>query len=133
VPFFSGTATLPFVRRFGLKEVEAATNGFTAVVAGVQGPLRRRPRGDGPAGERRGGWTREGDFYREVQLLGRLNHRHVVRLHGFSEGHHHHNRFVPLLSVLVPRDANVRHDSSGCGIWCSGFLTKKDLALRGRK
>jgi hypothetical protein len=62
VPFFSGTATLPFVRRFGLKEVEAATNGFTAVVAGggVQGPLRRRPRGDGPAGERRGGWTSTG-------------------------------------------------------------------------
>ncbi|GJN24545.1 hypothetical protein PR202_gb12291 [Eleusine coracana subsp. coracana] len=88
--------TLPFVRRFKIKEVDAATNGFTTVVEATTGPAYRARFAGGlvatvrraSAGEGQG----KGDFYLEVQLLGRLNHRHVVRLQGFSEGHH--DRFL---------------------------------------
>ncbi|XP_062188431.1 probable receptor-like protein kinase At1g49730 isoform X2 [Phragmites australis] len=92
-----GTRTLPFVRRFKPKEVEAATNGFTTVLeAGPRGTAyKARFAGGLVATVRRassGEGQENGAFYLEVQLLGRLNHRHVVRLLGFSEGHH--SRFL---------------------------------------
>ncbi|CAN6203065.1 unnamed protein product [Urochloa humidicola] len=93
------TTTLPFVRRFTAREIEAATKGFTAVLEaggprGAATAYRARFAGGLVATVRRaaaGG--REGDkskaaFYLELQLLARLNHRHVVRLRGFAEGHH---------------------------------------------
>jgi serine/threonine protein kinase len=113
------------VRRFGFKEVEAATNGFTAVVAGGAAYRARFAGGlvatvrRASAGEGRG---RE-DFYREVQLLGRLNHRHVVRLHGFSEGRHHHNRSAASLLMFA-----MIHSVAAFGVLVSFFL-KKDLVL----
>ncbi|KAF0907459.1 hypothetical protein E2562_017392 [Oryza meyeriana var. granulata] len=87
-----GNRGLPFVRKFKHKEIEAATNGFsTILVTGPRGTAYRARFADGlVATVRRAG---DGDqekeaFYRELQLLGRLNHRHIVRLHGFSsEGH----------------------------------------------
>ncbi|NP_001335612.1 uncharacterized protein LOC100501925 isoform 2 [Zea mays] len=100
-----GTGTLPFVRRFTAKEVEAATRGFTAVLdaagtayrARFAGGLvatvvrRRRDADDNDdhhrQGEGGGGGTTDA-FYLELQLLARLNHRHVVRLRGFALAHH---------------------------------------------
>ncbi|RLN35177.1 putative receptor-like protein kinase [Panicum miliaceum] len=100
-----GTRTLPFVRRFTPREIEAATKGFTAVLeaggprggatayrarfagglvatvrsAGSRDDHRRQQQGSGGNGK--------AAFYLELQLLARLNHRHVVRLRGFAEGH----------------------------------------------
>ncbi|XP_062190542.1 probable receptor-like protein kinase At1g49730 isoform X2 [Phragmites australis] len=89
----AGTRTLPFLRRFKPKEIEAATNGFTTVLeTGPRGTAyRARFAGGLVATVRRAGSRddreEEGAFYRELQQLGRLNHRHIVRLHGFCEGH----------------------------------------------
>ncbi|KAL6647030.1 hypothetical protein ACP70R_014467 [Stipagrostis hirtigluma subsp. patula] len=103
-----GTRVLPFVRRFKMKEIEAATKGFTTVLEtgprgaataykasfadGLVATVRRT--GGGDNGGRRDDDDQEAEddggaaFYRDLQLLCRLNHRHVVRLHGFAQGHH---------------------------------------------
>ncbi|XP_048560818.1 probable receptor-like protein kinase At1g49730 isoform X2 [Triticum urartu] len=94
------TRVLPFVRRFKPSEIEAATRGFSTALetGGPRGTAYRARFADGLVAtvRRAGGGDpdqegQEGAFYRELQLLGRLNHRHVVRLRGFSEGH---NRFL---------------------------------------
>uniref|UniRef100_A0A453BMB3 Protein kinase domain-containing protein n=1 Tax=Aegilops tauschii subsp. strangulata TaxID=200361 RepID=A0A453BMB3_AEGTS len=94
------TRALPFVRRFKPSEIEAATSGFSTALetGGPRGTAYRARFADGLVAtvRRAGGGDpeqegQEGAFYRELQLLGRLNHRHVVRLRGFSEGH---NRFL---------------------------------------
>ncbi|KAJ1287804.1 hypothetical protein BS78_02G038700 [Paspalum vaginatum] len=87
-----GTRALPFLRRFGSKEIEVATRGFTAVLdpaayrarfaGGLVATVVRR------AGRRGGGGSSTAAFYLELQLLARLNHRHVVRLRGFADGRH---------------------------------------------
>ncbi|KAM0906654.1 hypothetical protein ACQ4PT_016625 [Festuca glaucescens] len=98
---------LPFVRRFKPREIEAAMSGFSTALetGGPRGTAYRARFADGLVATVRrvaGGdrdhdhQEQDGAFYRELQLLGRLNHRHVVRLRGFSEGH---NR---LLHVSVP-------------------------------
>ncbi|KAM3385957.1 hypothetical protein ACQJBY_009552 [Aegilops geniculata] len=96
----SRTRALPFVRRFKPSEIEAATSGFSTALetGGPRGTAYRARFADGLVAtvRRAGGGDpnqegQEGAFYRELQLLGRLNHRHVVRLRGFSEGH---NRFL---------------------------------------
>uniref|UniRef100_A0A0E0HWV1 Protein kinase domain-containing protein n=1 Tax=Oryza nivara TaxID=4536 RepID=A0A0E0HWV1_ORYNI len=88
-----GNRGLPFLRKFKHKEIEAATNGFSAILeAGPGGRAVYRARfADGlVATVRRAGGDGDQDreaFYRELQLLARLNHRHIVRLHGYSDGH----------------------------------------------
>ncbi|KAF8732237.1 hypothetical protein HU200_016213 [Digitaria exilis] len=93
----SGTPPPPFVRRFTAREVEAATRGFTAVLdadaaGGARGTAyRARFAGGLVATVRRAGAGEDGGkaaFYLELQLLARLNHRHLVRLRGFADGHH---------------------------------------------
>ena len=93
------------MRRFTPKEIEAATKGFTAVLEAGGGPrggaaYRARFAGGLVATVRRAAGSRDDHrqqggagngkaaFYLELQLLARLNHRHVVRLRGFAEGHH---------------------------------------------
>uniref|UniRef100_A0A453BMF5 Protein kinase domain-containing protein n=2 Tax=Aegilops tauschii subsp. strangulata TaxID=200361 RepID=A0A453BMF5_AEGTS len=97
---FGKPGALPFVRRFKPSEIEAATSGFSTALetGGPRGTAYRARFADGLVAtvRRAGGGDpeqegQEGAFYRELQLLGRLNHRHVVRLRGFSEGH---NRFL---------------------------------------
>ncbi|RCV09535.1 hypothetical protein SEVIR_2G042200v4 [Setaria viridis] len=101
-----GTRTLPFVRRFTPREIEAATKGFTAVLeaGGPRGAATayrarfagglvatvRRAAGSGRSrdDEQQGSGGGKAAFYLELQLLARLNHRHVVRLRGFAEAHH---------------------------------------------
>jgi len=95
------------VRGFTLREIEAATKGFTAVLeaaghrgggggggaayrARFAGGLVASVRRAGPRDGRRqqgSGGDGKAAFYLELQLLARLNHRHVVRLRGFAEGH----------------------------------------------
>ncbi|KAG8083720.1 hypothetical protein GUJ93_ZPchr0016g2614 [Zizania palustris] len=87
-----GNRALPFVRKFKHREIETATNGFSAILeTGPRGTAYRARFADGlVATVRRTGGDRDQEkesFYRELQLLGRLNHRHIVRLIGFSEGH----------------------------------------------
>ena len=104
--FFSGT--LPFVRRFTPREIEAATKGFTAVLeaaghrgggggggaayrarfaGGLVATVRRAAGSRGDHRQRGSAGDGKAAFYLELQLLARLNHRHVVRLRGFAEGH----------------------------------------------
>lgn len=45
---------------------------------------------------------RKDDFLKEVQLLGRLHHRHVVRLLGFSD---EVNRFVTVILISTYSDS----------------------------
>ncbi|PUZ68449.1 hypothetical protein GQ55_2G029900 [Panicum hallii var. hallii] len=100
-----GTRTLPFVRRFTPREIEAATKGFTAVLeaggprggggtayrarfaGGLVATVRRAGSRDDHRQQGSGG-NGKAAFYLELQLLARLNHRHIVRLRGFAEGHH---------------------------------------------
>lgn len=89
------------MRRFKPREIEAATSGFSTALetGGPRGTAYRARFADGLVATVRraaavGGKEDDGGaaaFHRELQLLGRLNHRHVVRLRGFSEGH---NRFL---------------------------------------
>lgn len=90
------------MRRFKPREIEAATSGFSTALetGGPRGTTYRARFADGLVAtvRRVAGGDRDHDheeqdgaFYRELQLLGRLNHRHVVRLRGFSEGH---NRLI---------------------------------------
>ncbi|KAJ0982624.1 hypothetical protein J5N97_010879 [Dioscorea zingiberensis] len=86
---------LPFIRKFSAKEINRATDGFSMILgSGSYGTIYRAQLPDGKvASVRRAGPLQEGkdSFYQEVQLLGCLHHRHLVRLLGFSEGH---NRFL---------------------------------------
>ena len=45
-------------------------------------------------------------FYREVQLLGRLHHRHVVALNGFSVGRKRYPNRVKIYTLSTFRAAN---------------------------
>jgi hypothetical protein len=107
---------LPFVRRFKPREIEAATSGFSTALetGGPRGTAYRARFADGLVAtvRRVAGGDRDHDhqeqhgaFYRELQLLGRLNHRHVVRLRGFSEGHnrllHGHSSCFSLILISL--------------------------------
>ncbi|PWA39810.1 Protein kinase, catalytic domain-containing protein [Artemisia annua] len=79
-----------FLRRFSYNDIKRATDGFSRVIA-------TSSHGASYKAKFQGGRVavvkeihlidQEDDyFYREVQLLGRLHHRHVVALDGFSVG-----------------------------------------------
>lgn len=106
------------MRRFKPSEIEAATSGFSTALetGGPRGTAYRARFADGlVATVRRAGGgdpDQEGaSFYRELQLLGRLNHRHVVRLRGFSEGHNrftHRAIFIMCFSLILTNLACLR-------------------------
>ncbi|KAL6880198.1 hypothetical protein ACP4OV_011763 [Aristida adscensionis] len=99
-----GARALPLVRRFTVKEIEAATSGFTTVLetgprgaatayracfpGGLVATVRRAGAGAGVPRDDGGGHHDAGASDRELQLRARLNHRHVVRLHGIAHGGH---------------------------------------------
>ncbi|KAJ8470836.1 hypothetical protein OPV22_025179 [Ensete ventricosum] len=86
----SPSGTLPFVENFTYKEINKATNGFGMILeSGPQGTIykARFPNGLVGAVKRvRSQQLGKDTFFENVQLLGRLHHRHLVRLKGFSEG-----------------------------------------------
>ncbi|XP_072988980.1 probable receptor-like protein kinase At1g49730 isoform X1 [Typha latifolia] len=81
---------LAFVKKFTSKEIERATDEFSTILeSGPQGMVYRARFADGIVAtikQVRSLDRGKDTFYREVQRLGRLHHRHLVRLQGFSEG-----------------------------------------------
>ncbi|XP_072957475.1 probable receptor-like protein kinase At1g49730 isoform X3 [Typha angustifolia] len=81
---------LSFVKKFTSKEIERATDEFSTILeSGPQGMVYRARFADGIVAtikQVRSLDRGKDTFYREVQRLGRLHHRHLVRLQGFSEG-----------------------------------------------
>lgn len=100
VIYFLNEGTLPFVENFTYKEIDKATNGFGMVLeSGAQGTIykARFPNGLVGAVKRvRSQQLGKDTFFENVQLLGRLHHRHLVRLKGFSEGKY---RYVHLVKI----------------------------------
>ncbi|XP_026663741.1 probable receptor-like protein kinase At1g49730 isoform X2 [Phoenix dactylifera] len=86
--FLSGP--IPFVKKFSSKEIKKATDGYSMILGnGRHGTIYKARFHDGlVASVRKIQFMQQGKnaFYRKVQLLGRLHHRHLVRLQGFSEG-----------------------------------------------
>ncbi|KAJ1702671.1 hypothetical protein LUZ63_002450 [Rhynchospora breviuscula] len=85
----------PVVKKYKNKEIERATNGFSMVIkTGPDGTTYKAQFENGHICDvKRAKSSEQGnsDFLKEVQLLGRLHHRHVVRLLGFSD---EDNRFL---------------------------------------
>ncbi|KAJ4826800.1 hypothetical protein Tsubulata_016020 [Turnera subulata] len=86
----SRSGSIPFVRRFSYKDIKKATDGFhTVIYSNSHGAAyKARFRGGEVAlvKEVRDCDQEKHVFYREVQLLGRLHHRHLLALKGFSLG-----------------------------------------------
>ncbi|XP_027339797.1 probable receptor-like protein kinase At1g49730 isoform X2 [Abrus precatorius] len=83
-----------FVRRISYKDVRRATEGFHRIVYNNSEVLAYAAKfGDGEGvclvKELRDFEEGSENFYRQVQLLGRLRHRHLLSLKGFSVGHNH--------------------------------------------
>ncbi|XP_010247785.1 PREDICTED: probable receptor-like protein kinase At1g49730 [Nelumbo nucifera] len=80
----------PFVRRFKYKDVRRATNRFGRTISTLShGSVYKAKFQDGLVAmvkEVRTFPQGKDAFYKEVQLLGRLHHRHLVGLRGFSTG-----------------------------------------------
>lgn len=87
----SRTVPVIFLRRFSYKDIKRATNGFSRVTGTSTHGASYKARfegGDVGVVKEIHLIDQEDDdfFYREVQLLGRLHHRHVVALNGFCIG-----------------------------------------------
>lgn len=87
-----------FVRRISYKDVRRATDGFHRVLySNSEVSAYAAKFGDGGGAclvrEVKGFDEGNDDFYRHVQFLGRLRHRHLLSLRGFSVGRNH-KRFV---------------------------------------
>lgn len=82
---------VPFVKRFSYKDIKRATDSFRRIIdSSSHGTVYKAKFQSGQLAlvkEVRVFNEEDGVFYREVQLLGRLHHRHVVALIGFSVGH----------------------------------------------
>lgn len=80
-----------FIRRFSYKDIKRATDGFHRIVyTNSHGAAYKARFQDGEVAlvkEMQAFDLEKDAFYREVQLLGRLHHRHLLALRGFSTGH----------------------------------------------
>ncbi|KAJ6796828.1 putative receptor-like protein kinase [Iris pallida] len=87
----SGSGHVPFLKKFTSKEIKKATDGFSMILGSdSHGTVYKARFSDGLVAlvKKRAHHQQGKDtFYRELQLLARLHHRHLVRLRGFSEGH----------------------------------------------
>ncbi|KAL6966709.1 hypothetical protein U1Q18_032499 [Sarracenia purpurea var. burkii] len=87
----SRPGTVSFVRRFSYGDIKRATDGFHRIIDNSsQGAVYKAIFQDGYVATVKEieDFDEEKDsFYKEVQLLGRLHHRHIVSLCGFSIGH----------------------------------------------
>lgn len=85
-----------FVRRISYKDVRRATDGFRRIIysnAEVSAYSARFEDGVCLVREVKGFDEGNDKFCRHVQFLGRLRHRHLLSLRGFSVGRNH-KRFV---------------------------------------
>lgn len=96
---FSGP--IIFMKRFPYKDIKRATDGFQRIIYTNSHitvyKARFQDGGVSLIKEIRDYSQAEHVFYREVQLLGRLHHRHLLALRGFSTGH---KRYVAHLFPL---------------------------------
>ncbi|WCJ40127.1 Protein kinase superfamily protein [Euphorbia peplus] len=87
----SRSGPVSFARRFSYKQVKRATDSFHRIIyTDSHGTAYKARFQDGEiALVKELNDLDQGDdvFYREVQLLGRLHHRHLLALKGFSIGH----------------------------------------------
>ncbi|CAL5425564.1 unnamed protein product [Camellia sinensis] len=90
-PPISSRCNVSFVRRFSYNDIKRATDGFRWIIDNSShGAVYKAKFEDGRVAlvkEIRDFDEAKDAFYREVQLLGRLHHRHIVSLSGFSTGH----------------------------------------------
>ncbi|KAM7497003.1 hypothetical protein LguiA_021417 [Lonicera macranthoides] len=81
---------VPFVKRFSYNDIKRATDSFRRIIdSSSHGTVYKAKFQSGHLAlvkEVRVFNEEDSVFYREVQLLGRLHHRHVVALTGFSMG-----------------------------------------------
>ncbi|XP_073107889.1 probable receptor-like protein kinase At1g49730 isoform X2 [Elaeis guineensis] len=86
----SRAGPIPFVKKYSSKDIKKATDGYSMILGnGPHGTIYKARFHDGlVASVRKIQSMQQGKdtFYRKVQLLGCLHHRHLVRLQGFSEG-----------------------------------------------
>ncbi|OAY73260.1 probable receptor-like protein kinase At1g49730 isoform X2 [Ananas comosus] len=91
----SSSRPLPFVKKFSLKEIKRATDEFSMILeTSPRGIIYKARFPDGQVArvkQLRSTERGTNTFYKKVQLLGRLHHRHLVKLQGFAEGV---NRFL---------------------------------------
>lgn len=85
---FAGQVSL--IRRFSYKDIKRATDGFHRVIYrnGNEAAYKGRfGNGEVALVKEVKGFDQDKDvFYREVQLLACLHHRHILALRGFSIG-----------------------------------------------
>ncbi|GAV88167.1 Pkinase_Tyr domain-containing protein, partial [Cephalotus follicularis] len=88
---FADYGPVLFVSRFSYKDIKRATDGFHRTIYsnsyGAAYKARFEDGGTALVKEIRALKQENVAFYREVQLLGRLHHRHLLALRGFSAGH----------------------------------------------
>lgn len=93
------------MRRFPYKEIKKATGGFNrSVYSNPRGVAYNAKFQDGRVAlvkEPRA--LSDNVFITEVQLLGRLHHRHLLTLRGFSTGHKRFGDSCFKLSLLPPK------------------------------
>lgn len=87
----SSHGPISFVRHFSYKDIKKGTDDFQRIIySNSQGTAYKARLQDGGVAlvKEVGALDQEKDvFYREVQLLGRLHHRHLLPLRGFCTGH----------------------------------------------
>ncbi|KAL5575020.1 hypothetical protein UlMin_016719 [Ulmus minor] len=80
-----------FIKRFSYKDIKRATDGFHWIIySNSHGATYKAKFGDGGVAliKEISDLNQEKEvFYKQVQLLGRLHHRHILALRGFSIGH----------------------------------------------
>lgn len=97
---FSFSGRVLFMKHFPYKDIKRATDGFQSIMYATSHIAAYKARfQDGGVvliKEMRDYGQGKDAFYREVQLLGRLHHRHLLALKGLSTGH---RRSDPLFSL----------------------------------
>ncbi|KAJ4724746.1 Kinase family protein [Melia azedarach] len=87
----SRSGSISFVRRFSYKDIKRATDSFHRIIYRNSHGVAYKARfqdGEVALVKEIEAFNLEKDaFYREVQLLARLHHRHLLALQGFSLGH----------------------------------------------
>lgn len=79
------------MKKFSYKDVKRATDGFHRIIYSNSRGAAYKAKFEGGevalVKEARAFDEGIDNFYREVQFLGRLHHRHLLALRGFSTGH----------------------------------------------
>ncbi|KAK1271979.1 putative receptor-like protein kinase [Acorus gramineus] len=82
----------PFIREYKLKEIQRATKGFSTIIeSDSHGTVYKAWFPDGliaAVKEFRASQQGKDAFFMELELLSRMHHLHIIRIRGYSAGHH---------------------------------------------